>query len=123
MLTAHERETVVTTSDGDELVRIWTAQRTVIHRLRKHPAFTETRSGHDGSSVWAEFTIPADRWSPATGAKRRVTLSAAQNEANTARLRAINQARQVTVSITPPCDLHSQEPLHSEVSYNRQVTP
>ena len=91
----YERETVITTSDGDDLVRIWTAQRTVIHRLRKHQAFTEVRSGDD-NGAWAEFTIPADRWSPATGAKRRVTLSAAQNEANTARLQAINQARQVT---------------------------
>ena len=70
-MNASERETVVNTTDDDELVRIWTAQRRHITRLRKNPAFTEVASGHHESTEWAEFTIPARSWNPASGAKRR----------------------------------------------------
>src|SRR5438132_8088531 len=78
--TPDERETTVTTSDGDGLVRIWTAQRKHITRMRRHPAFTETGTGLHGSSEWASFTVPADRWSPATGAKRTRELSEFQRQ-------------------------------------------
>lgn len=68
---ASERETVVTTADEDKVVRIWTAQRRHINKLRRHKSFTEVGTGfHDGSE-WAEFTIPADQWNPVTGAKRK----------------------------------------------------
>ena len=62
-LTPDERETTLTMSDGDDHVRINTAQRTVITRLRRKPEiFTETASGHFGSTEWAEFTCPKDRF-------------------------------------------------------------
>ena len=69
--TAEERETTIRLSDADDLVHIWTAQRPVITKLRKNDAFTETGSGVYGTSPWAEFTIPAERF--AFSAKRLVT--------------------------------------------------
>lgn len=78
---AFERETVVTMSDGDPLVRIWTCQRPTITRLLKKPdAFREAASGHDGTREWAEFTIPAERFNLARGAKGRRTLAEEQRE-------------------------------------------
>lgn len=92
-LTAAERETTVTVTDDSEVVTIWTAQRKHITRLRKNPSFTEVGSGFHGSTEWAEFTIPADQWNPASGAKRRVSLSAEQRAAAADRLRAARSAR------------------------------
>jgi hypothetical protein len=73
-LTADERETVITTSDGSPVVRIWTAQRTVLTALRRKPHhFTEVRSGFHGATEWAEFETVTDVWNVATGAKRKGT--------------------------------------------------
>ena len=60
--TAPERETLIQLDDDSDLARIWTAQRPVITKLRKHPGFTEVASGSYGTSPWAEFTAPADRF-------------------------------------------------------------
>ncbi|GIG27152.1 hypothetical protein [Cellulomonas denverensis] len=87
-LHASERETTVSSTDDAAEVRIWSAQRRHIGRMRRHPSFTEVRSGfHDGSE-WAEFTIPADQWNPASGAKRKSGLSDEQKRAAAERLRA-----------------------------------
>lgn len=87
-LHASERETTVSSTDDADEVRIWSAQRRHIGRMRRHPSFTEVRSGfHDGSE-WAEFTIPADQWNPASGAKRKSGLSDEQKRAAADRLRA-----------------------------------
>ena len=91
-LTAPERETTITASDADDNVTIWTAQRTVITRLRKNPAFVETSAGYYGSSEWAAFTIPADRWSPA-GVKRTRTMTDSQRREASDRLRTHRDAR------------------------------
>lgn len=72
-LNAFERETTINASDGDPVVRIWTAQRTVLTQCRRDDAFTEVRHGFHGSTEWAEFTIPADRWNPRTGRKRQLS--------------------------------------------------
>lgn len=69
---AHERETVITTSDGDELVTIETWQRGYLTRLRRDNRFTEQPGGDDTHGV---FTIPRNRWTPNTGAKRTVNLT------------------------------------------------
>ena len=69
--TAPERETIINLDDDSELARIWTAQRPVITKLRKHPGFTEVDSGFHGTSPWAEFTAPADRFT--FGLKRVVS--------------------------------------------------
>jgi len=85
-LHASERETTIASTDADETVRIWSAQRRHIGRMRRHPAFTEVGSGfHDGSE-WAEFTIPADQWNPASGAKRKSNLTDEQRAAAAERL-------------------------------------
>ena len=88
-LSAAERETTVTTTDADDVVRIWTAQRRYLGRLRRHPSYTEVKSGTHGGTEWAEFTIPASEWNPATGAKRKVTMTDEQRAASAARLRAV----------------------------------
>lgn len=64
---APERETVINMNDSNDLVRIWTAQLPVIRRLSADPRFQKIGEGEH----WAEFTIPAARWNPVTGAKRK----------------------------------------------------
>jgi hypothetical protein len=92
-LTAAERETLATGTDADAVVTIITYQRRHITALRKHPGFREKASGFHGTSEWAEFTIPADRWSPATGAKRAGRpLSADERARAAARLAAARSA-------------------------------
>ncbi len=88
MATAAERETTVTVTDESPNVLIWSAQRKYITRLRKHPSFTETRSGYHEGTEWAQFSIPADQWNPASGAKRkRAPLTEEQRLAVAERLR------------------------------------
>ncbi len=84
-MNSFERETVINSSDGDELVRIWTAQRRYITKMRRDARFTEVRSGVYEDSEFAEFTIPAVSWSP-IGAKRVVTMTSAQRIAAATRL-------------------------------------
>lgn len=97
-LSPEERETTVTSTDADDIVRIWSAQRTYITRMRKNPSFTEVRSGHFGSTEWAEFTIPSDQWNPASGAKRRSTLTEEQKRASAERLRALRRQAQADIA-------------------------
>ena len=91
-LSAAERETTVTITDADDMVRIWTAQRRYLGRLRRHPSFTEVKSGTHGGTEWAEFTIPAAEWNPATGAKRKSNMTDEQKAALAERLRAVRAA-------------------------------
>jgi hypothetical protein len=92
-LHASERETTVTTTDDDDTVRIWTAQRRHIGRMRRHAAFTEVGTGLTEGSEWAEFTIPADQWNPATGAKRKSSLTDEQKLASAERLARAREDR------------------------------
>lgn len=92
-LHAAERETTVASTDGDDTVRIWTAQRRHIGRLRRHPAFTEVKSGYHDGTEWAEFTIAADQWNPASGAKRKSNLTDEQRQAAADRLRAAREVQ------------------------------
>ena len=73
----YERETVITTSDGDELVTIETWQRGYLGRLRRDHRFTEKPGGTDAHGV---FTIPRNRCTPTGGAKRSVKLTEEQRE-------------------------------------------
>lgn len=88
-----ERETVVNASDGDDIVRIWSAQRTVITRLRKHPKVTEIRSGVTENTEWAQFTLPSDQWNPVGGIKHTRTVTPEQKQASVERLKAAREAR------------------------------
>lgn len=80
-LTALERETTVTMSDGDPLVHINTAQRTVLTRLRRKPeVFTETKTGYHGTTEWAEFTCPRERFNLGAAARPKRLLTPEQRE-------------------------------------------
>lgn len=91
-LNSFERETVVTTSDGDDLVRVWTAQRTVITRISRDDRFTIVDSGEHEGTRWVSATIPAEKWNPVTGAKRTRTMTDEQKKAAADRLRAAREA-------------------------------
>lgn len=91
-LNGSERETTVVATDDSDVVVIWSAQRKHITRMRKHGAFTEIRNGFYGTTEWAEFTVPADRWSPA-GVKRVRNLTTEQREQAVARLRAAREKK------------------------------
>ena len=93
-LTAPERETIVNTSDGDDLVRIWTAQRRYMGRLRRNKSFTQVATGYIGGTEWAEFTIASREWFPDSGAKRRSNLTDEQKRASAERLAAIRNKKQ-----------------------------
>lgn len=81
-LSGPERETTVTSTDDDDLVKIWSAQKRHITKMRKNDRFTEIASGMYGSTEWAEFTIASEDWNPVTGAKRKQqNLSDEQREA------------------------------------------
>lgn len=99
-LTAPERETIVNASDADDLVRVWTAQRRYITKMRKSPLFTEAATGFHGKTEWAEFTIPADRWSP-TGIRHSRAISTAQKSEAAARMSDIQ--RRASGQDTPMC--------------------
>jgi hypothetical protein len=92
-LTAAERETTVTTTDADDLVIIESTRPRHISAMRRNPRFTEIESGRWGATEWARFSIPDDMWNPATGAKRRITMTDEQKRANTERLRAARARR------------------------------
>lgn len=80
----YERETVITTSDGDRLVTVETFQRGYLGKLRRDKRFTELPGGDDAHGV---FTIERARWTPTSGAKRNVTMTDEQREATAARLK------------------------------------
>lgn len=81
----YERETVITTSDGDELVTIETWQRGYLGKLRRDHRFTEKPGGTDAHGV---FTIPRNRWTPTGGAKRSVKLTEEQKARAAERLKS-----------------------------------
>jgi hypothetical protein len=58
-LTAEERETVVNFNDAEEVAYIYTAQRTLITRLKKNRAATLIEEGRHDGSQWARFELPA----------------------------------------------------------------
>ncbi len=87
-LSPGERETVISCTDEDDTVRIWSAQRRYITRMRNNPAFIQTGTGFTEGTEWASFTIPVDQWNPASGVKRRVNLTEQQRDEAAARLKA-----------------------------------
>lgn len=90
-LTAPERETVITTSDDDDTLDIWTAQRPVITKLRRNPAATLVSEGSHGSAAWARFTLPADLLTFRSGKRSK---SDEQRAAAAERMRAARESRE-----------------------------
>ena len=59
-LTPAERETILNLDDETGVVRIWTAQRTVLNRLKSKAdagALEMISHGHHGTTEWAEFRL------------------------------------------------------------------
>ena len=73
-LTPDDPETTLTMNDGDHHVRINTAQRTA--------------SGHFGSTEWAEFTCPKDRFNLGAAARPKREMTDGQRQSIAARLNA-----------------------------------
>lgn len=107
-VTAAERETVINLNDADNLVHVWTMQAKHIRAFRKRAFVTETRSGfHDGSE-WAEFTVPADKYSPVTGvAANRKPLTPEERE---------RRARLLRANVPIPNRVHNMEPPEGVVT-------
>lgn len=96
-MNAAERETVITVSDADDHVHVWTAQRPVITAMLKRSEIVTLRQGYDkAGTAWAEFSIPARLWSPVTGLKRKSSMTAEQKQAAADRLRAMHANRTKT---------------------------
>lgn len=98
-LTAPERETIIRWDDESEVVSIWTAQRTLVTRLGKDARFTRVAGGLYGSTPWAEYTIPVDRFT--FGAKRVLSEATKLAMAERAKTHGFASARPETPSATP----------------------
>lgn len=81
-----EQETSVSCEALSDLVHIWSSQPKVCRALVRDNRFTVVRSGEG----WVEATIPADRYSPLTGARRSLRLTPEQRSVRAERLRARN---------------------------------
>ena len=91
---AEERETVINTTDADDVVRIWSAIRTHITAMRKSPSFTEIRCGRVDGTEWAQFEIlPRDAWNPVRGVKHSRKQSSDAKRAASERLAAARAAK------------------------------
>ena len=71
----------------DSLVHIYSEIAKHITKLRKDPRYLLVQEG-DG---WAEFTCPAQGWSPTSGAKRTRNLTPQQRAAAGERLHRARQ--------------------------------
>lgn len=83
--TAEERETTIGMDDASGVVRIWTAQRSVITQLSRRPDFRLIDQGEHQGQPWARFEIDKADWTPWSGVKRK--LSDAERSRRSERLR------------------------------------
>ena len=88
-----EQETIVTGTNAQDTLEIYSSIRRHITAMRKHPTFTEVESGFEDASEWARFRIPLADWNPATGGRRRREMTEEQRAELSARARK-NLARQ-----------------------------
>jgi hypothetical protein len=94
MASPDERETTLTVTDADDVVRVWSNRRKDITKLRRHPLIRIVREGIDQGTVWVEAEIPADKWNPVSGAKRASKpLTPEQRAAAAERLRQAREAQ------------------------------
>lgn len=68
--TAYERETIISLNDHDKTVYIYTAQKGVIEKLRRHPYAVELSATVADGCEQAEFEIPKDKFDVVKGIKR-----------------------------------------------------
>jgi hypothetical protein len=96
--TALERETVIILTDADELASVYTAQRSVITRLKKNSAARLIEEGLYGKSPWARFELPKQFIS--FRSKRRV-LSEAERMRRGASLNAARRSARESDFVDP----------------------
>jgi hypothetical protein len=104
-LTEFERETIINFNDGEDVAYVYSAQRTVITRLRNNPAATLVEEGVHEGSVWARFTMPSAFVTFRTRNREGRELTEAERAARIATLQAIRQRRigpRTVPSIAPP---------------------
>lgn len=88
MWTAEERETTITLNDAQDVVLLWSAQRKYVNRVLADKRWTVLDSGvNDAGQPWVSASIPANRYSPLTGAKRTSNMTPEQKRAAAERLR------------------------------------
>lgn len=94
-LIADERETVVTVNDGEDVVRLWTAQRPVIRRVQSDSRWTIVETGEYDGSPYISATCPKTMWNPLSGMKkRRAPMTDEQKQQAAARLKAAREAKE-----------------------------
>lgn len=84
MSTLQEQETTITTSRGDEFVRIYTANPFHIARLDKDDRAEFVSGIRTGEDPYANYRVHASHWNPLGGFKRR--MSDEQRQKNAERL-------------------------------------
>jgi hypothetical protein len=97
-LTAYERETTLNMNDAEDVAYIYSAQRTVITRLKNNPAARLVEEGCFEGSVWARFEIPAALVSFRSVRVRRI-LTPEQRAATAERLRRARLRQDATATV------------------------
>ena len=89
-----ERETTVTYTAADDLVRIYTCIRRDITALKKKDQFTVESEGRtkDGTP-YCNFTIPVEKFNLANAAKRTLNLSEEEKQIRRERFEAARAKR------------------------------
>src|SRR5262245_48657522 len=90
-LTAPERETVINWSDDDDTAHVFTWQRRVITKLKRNPSAVLIAEHTFGSTVGAEFEIPANLISFRSKVPER-HMSQEQREAARERMRTLRSS-------------------------------
>jgi hypothetical protein len=88
-LSREEQETTINVSGADDLVRVSTTLKRHITQMRRDANYTEVRSGHYGTTEWAEFTCPVDKFR--FGSKKVVNLSEEVRQERAERMRSLHQ--------------------------------
>jgi hypothetical protein len=103
-LSSSERETTISSTDDDDLIRIYTCQRANLNKLRKHPRVSEISSGHYGTTEHATFTIAKSDWDPVRGIRHVRNMTFHQKRAVGERLAAARAARAAALTLASTGD-------------------
>lgn len=88
MWTSPERETTLTMNDESDVVLLWSAQRKYVNRVLADDRWTVLESGvNEEGQPWVSASIPASKYSPLTGVKRKNNMTPEQKAAAAERLR------------------------------------
>ena len=87
-LSAFERETVITFSDGEETATVYTAQRPIITKLKRNPAARLIEEGKFEGSAWATFELDQSLVS-FRRPRAKLALSEEERQERAERLRAV----------------------------------